>query len=155
MRHPHDWVVPDNEVRYDKYDNCGMQTSPLAWIKNGGHGETALCKVGGQRRRQHLRRAQATKAQRREFTIYGDTLKRVESFKYLGRWMSEDDQDGRAVRAQLTNARKTWARLSNVLCGKYASPRVCEKLYKSVIQAVLLFDSKIWCLSPALVARLD
>jgi hypothetical protein len=148
-------VIPDGEVRYQKCDNCGMQTSPLAWIKNGGHGTTKLCLAGGERRQQHLRRAEATQAQRREFVISGDTLKRAESFKYLGRWLSEDDHDGRAVRAQLTKARTTWARLGKVLRGEYASPRICGKFYKSVIQAVLLFGSETWCLTPALQARLD
>ena len=47
LRHPHDWAVPDGEVRYNKCENCGMQTSPLAWVKNGGHSNTALCKTGG------------------------------------------------------------------------------------------------------------
>ena len=86
LRHPHDWVIPDGEVRYLKCDNCGMQTSPLAWTKNGGHATTKLCRAGGERRQQHLRRAAATQAQRREFVISGDTLKRAESFKYLGHY---------------------------------------------------------------------
>ncbi len=95
------------------------------------------------------------KAQRKEFVIRGDTLKRAKSFKYLGRWMGKDDHDGRAVRAQLLKACKVWARLGNVLKGENVLLRVSGMFFKAVVQAVLLFRSKTWYLIPALLARLD
>ncbi|EJK70137.1 hypothetical protein THAOC_08530 [Thalassiosira oceanica] len=41
----------------------------------------------------------------REFTAYGETLERVEAFKYLGRLMAMDDNDMHAVRHNLKKAR--------------------------------------------------
>ena len=42
----------------------------------------------------------------REFQVYRDTLRRVEAFKYLGRWLSQEDSDNMAVSAQMTKARR-------------------------------------------------
>ena len=58
------------------------------------------------------------------FTINGDELEQVEVFKYLGRLLSNVDDDAPTVRAQLGKARRVWARVGNVLRGENASPRV-------------------------------
>ena len=102
-----------------------------------------------------MRRAAAALAQKREFRVYGDTLRRVESFKYLGRWLSQADDDARAARAQLVKARRVWARLGKVLQTENASPRTSGKFYRAVVQAVLLYGSETWCAGPALLARLE
>ncbi len=75
------------------------------------HRQSATCLESGEQQQQHIGRADSVRAQRREFTIRGDTLKQAQSFKYLGRWMGNDDHGGHAVQAQLLKARKVWARL--------------------------------------------
>ena len=102
LRHPFDEVVPDGEVFCGKCESCGMQTTPRAW--NMGHAQSATCREMAARRVQHFNRAKAARAQRREFVINGDTLRQAESFKYLGRWLGQDDLDSHAVRAQLIKA---------------------------------------------------
>ena len=153
LRHPWDRVYIPAEGMYPKCDNCGMQTNPLAFGR--GHLQSQTCTGMGERRRQHERRAVAARAQRREFRIYGDLLNRVEKFKYLGRWLSQDDSDARAVRAQLVKARRVWARLGRVLRSENAPPQICGMFYRGVVQAVLLFGSETWALGPALLARLE
>ena len=39
--------------------------------------------------------------------------------------------------------------------GENTSPRVCGMFYKAVVQVILLYGSETWCLSPALLARLE
>ena len=48
----------------------------------------------------------------------GDVLERVEVFRYLGRLLSQDDDDIQAVRSQLCKARGTWAQIGQVLWGE-------------------------------------
>ena len=93
---------------------------------------------------QHEAAVAAGQALHQRFTIYGEELERVEVFKYLGRLLSMDDNDGPAIRANLTKARKTWARISRVLREDSVPPRVAGMFYKAVIQAVLLYGSESW-----------
>ncbi len=90
-----------------------------------------------------------------QFTVHGDALEKVKVFKYLGRMMVEDDNDVQAVRHQLRKARGTWAHIGQVLRSKNTTPRVEAKFYKAVVQAVLLYDSKTWNLTKAVLARLE
>ena len=82
-------------------------------------------------------------------------LKRVEVFKYLGHLKSMDDEDGPAVNANLRKARRAWARLSKVLRGKNAAPGTSASFYRATVQAVLLFSSETWSVTPSLVKRLE
>jgi hypothetical protein len=82
-------------------------------------------------------------------------LERVEVFRYLGRLLSQDDGDIQAVRSQLCKARRTWARVGQVLRRGNAPPRVSAKFYKAIVQSVLLYRSETWVLSSAVLARLE
>jgi hypothetical protein len=69
--------------------------------------------------------------------------------------MAQDDNVVHAVRHQLRKARGTWARVGQVLRSKNATPPVAAKFYKAVVQAVLLYGSKTWNLTKAVLARLE
>ena len=43
----------------------------------------------------------------------------------------------------------------NVLKGENASPKVCAKFYRAVVQAVLLFGSETWNLSESMIRQLE
>jgi hypothetical protein len=94
-------------------------------------------------------------ALRQQFMVHGDVLDRVEVFWYLGRLLSQDDDDIQVVRSQLCKARGTWARIGQVLRRENAPPRVSAKFYKAIVQSVLLYGSETWVLSPAAMARLE
>ena len=77
-------------------------------------------------------------------------------FRYLGACLlSQDDNDIQAVRGQLCKARGMWARVGQVLRKENSPPRVSTKFYKAIVQSVLLYGSKTWVLSPAVMARLE
>ena len=59
------------------------------------------------------------------------------------------------MRANLKKARKSWAWVSHVLRAENASPEASGVFYKATVQAVLLFGSETWKLSPASLKSLE
>ncbi len=90
-----------------------------------------------------------------QFRIHGDVLKQVEVYKYLGRMMAQDDDDAQAIRAQLRKARATWAWVGKVLRGENTPPTIAAKFYLAVVQAILLYGSETWVISPQAMAQLE
>ena len=74
--------------------------------------------------------------------MYGETIKSVSEFKYLGRILAATDDDWPAVVGNLGKARRSWGRLSRVLSREGADPKVSRAFYIAVTQAVLLFGSE-------------
>ncbi len=66
--------------------------------------------------------------------------------------MAQDDDDTQAVRAQLRKARATWARVGKVLRGENMPPTVAAKFYLAIVQAILLYGSQKWVISPEAMA---
>ena len=89
------------------------------------------------------------------FTAYGEELQRVKVFKYLRCLMAHDDNNIRAVKANLRKARKCWACVSKMLRSENATPQVYGMFCKATAQAVLLFGSETWNVSPVMLARLE
>jgi hypothetical protein len=90
-----------------------------------------------------------------QFTVHGEALEKVKVFKYLGRMMAQDNNDVQAMRYQLRKARGTWARVGQVLRSENVTPWVAAKFYKAVVQALLLYSSKTWNLTTAVLAWLE
>ena len=86
-------------------------------------------------------------ATRVSFKVGGEPIKRVSVFKYLGRLLSEDDDDNHAALRQLHRAKEKWRRFSAVLRSQGATPRTRGYFYKAVVQAVLLYGSESWTLT--------
>jgi hypothetical protein len=153
--HPQDLVVilSERSVPLPKCKRCGMQTEVGALY--GRHRHTRLCQEGWDKKKQHEAAEAAQIALTRTFTAYGEDLERVEVLKYLGRLVAYDDNDSQAMRSNLKTARKSWAQVSRVLRAENASPKVCCVFYKATIQAVLLFGSETWKLSPSSLKSLE
>ncbi len=115
---------------------------------NGGHHRTELYQRGWERKRQHAAAVRSQEALERSFTAYGEELEIVEVFKYLGRLISYDDANNQAMRSNLRKARGCWAWILRVLRAENATARTCRIFYKATVQAVLLYGSKTWNLSP-------
>ncbi len=113
-----------------------------------------FCIEGGKHRASQERRVLALLAVQQEFQVYEELLERVKTFKYLGRQLSMTDDNAPAVCTQMAKARGVWARVSVVLKGENASPKVCRMFYREVVQSVLLYVSKSWVLNPAFLVWL-
>ena len=66
----------------------------------------------------------------------------MELFKYLGRLLAMDDNDVKAIRANLKKAQKCWKMLSRFPRAENMDAQVCGMFYKAVVQAVLLLGSE-------------
>ena len=89
-------------------------------------------------RRRHRVADEGARAMQRTFTAYGEKLRRVDRFKYLGRMLSYDDSDTPAIRRNLQRARAAWGRLSAVIAKEEVPPPVAGMFYQAVVAAVLL-----------------
>ncbi len=128
-----------------------MQVHPLY----PRHRFSKECQVGVERRQQQEAVVTAVLALHQQFTIHGDVFERVEVYKYLRQMMAQDDNDTQAVRAQLWKARTAWAWVGKVLWSENTSPIVAAKFYLAVVQAILLYGSKTWVISPHAMACLE
>jgi hypothetical protein len=130
-----------------------MQTERGALL--GRHQHTQLCREGWDKKVQHEAAETARVALSQSFTAYGDELERVEVFKYLGWLLAYDDNNTQAMQGNLKKARKSWGWVSRILRAENASPKVCGVFYIPIVQAVLLFGSETWKLSPLSLKSLE
>ena len=70
------------------------------------------------------------------FYVGGQEIRRVDEFIYLGRVLSEDDDDSWAIEANLKKARAKW------VTRERASRRVMAYFYKAIVQSILLFGAE-------------
>ncbi len=146
--HPQDLIVIPIEgtALLPKCKRCGMQTE--VGTLYGRHQCTRLCQEGWDRKEQWEAAEAARMALTRTFRAYRKDLERVEMFKYLGQLLAYNDNNSQVVRSNLKKAHKSWAQVSRVLRAENASPKACDVFYKANVQAVLLFGSEMWRLSP-------
>ena len=109
--------------------------------------------------RDRRRRAAALEDSRwaRDFVFYArhKPLETVREFKYLGRIVSNDNNDWPAVLRNLKRARSKWAMIRKVLVRDQANPRVAGYFYKAVVQAVLLYGCESWVITDSVLKRLE
>ena len=60
------------------------------------------------------------------------------------------DDDWTSVVGNLRKARKSWARMESILGREGDIPRVSGMFLKAVVQAVLLFGSETWVITPCM-----
>ena len=63
---------------------------------------------------------------------------------YLGRLLSNDDDDSTAINSNLRKARARWGKLVNILKREGANAIIMSKFYMTIVQAVLLYGSDSW-----------
>ena len=111
--------------------------------------------MGAEQKRRRLAEAETRGVSERAFGAYGEPIKNVSAFKYMGRGLKAVDYDWLAVVVNLGKARKSCGRLSWVLGREGADPKVLGIVYKAVAQAVLLFGAKTWVLTQRMEKALE
>ena len=87
--------------------------------------------------------------------VYGEQLQAVPSFKYLGRILTEGDDEWPAVARNLEKSQKSWGRLQGILSREGATKRVSGHFFKAVVQQVLLFGAETWVMTPWIERELE
>ena len=60
---------------------------------NGRHKTTEMCRIGADKKRRRLEEAEVRDSAEMAFEVYGGQLQTVSWFKYLGRILTEGDDD--------------------------------------------------------------
>ena len=83
----------------------------------------------------------------RVFHAYGENMRAVTEFRYLGRVLTDTDDDWPEVAGNIRKAQASWGRLARVLGREGTDPKVSRSFYTSVTQQVLLFGAELWVLT--------
>ena len=90
-----------------------------------------------------------------EFTANGERIERVEEFRYLGRILTESDDDSKCIQEQLRKARgRCWC-IAKLLKREAANPFKMGRFYMAVFQVVLLYRSEPWAVSQKNMGALE
>ena len=114
-----------------------------------------MCSSGAEKKRRRLAEAEVRDSVEMAFEVYGEQLQAVPSFKYLGRILTEGDNDWPAVAGNLGKARKSWGILQGILSREGATKRVSGNFFKAVVQQMLLFGAETWVVSPRIERALS
>ena len=74
---------------------------------DGRHKITAMCRSRAERKRRRLAETEVRENTEMAFEVYGEQLQTVPSFKYMGRILTEGDDDWPAVAGNLGKSRKS------------------------------------------------
>ena len=146
-------MLEEGNFTHPRCARCDMLV--LRRTLNGRHPATAQCARGAERKRRRLAEAEMRVSSERAFEAYGEPIKNVSAFRYLGRVLTDGDDECLAVVGNLGKARKSWGRLSWVLGREGADSKVSGNFYKAVAQAVLLFGAETWVLTQRMEKELD
>ncbi len=105
--HSKDTVEIPREGTFPWCKHCTMQCN----LQSPQHIHTQVCLLGVEQRTQWDSAITAALALRKLFCVEGELLEKVDSFRYLGRILVQDDDDVRAVRNQIKKAWGLWARV--------------------------------------------
>ena len=114
-----------------------------------------MCRKGQRRRENERKQEKQDESENVRFEVDGKTIKRVKAFTYLGRILSEDDDDTKCITTQIARARAKWWRIAKILKSKGANAKIMGKFYKAVIQAVLLYGAESWVLTKESTRKLN
>ena len=114
-RHVHDTVVilEEGNLPLPRCPRCDLQVSRKAL--NERHLESSQCKTGTERKRRRLSEAELGILSEKVFHAYGTKMRAVTELKYLGRVLTNTDDDLPAVAGNITKAWASWGRLARIL----------------------------------------
>ena len=145
-RHPSDTVAVRGTA-FSKCQLCGLQVSPTV-LGTPKHKTSKNYRRMAAMRHKHTIAEAGARALDHRFTAYGDELRRVDFFKYLGRLLAYNDCDSRVIHYNLRRARGVWGRISKVIAKESVPPTVAGMFYQAVVASVLLYGSKTWVVPP-------
>ena len=82
-----------------------------------------------------------------KFYVKGKEIERVRHFRYLGRILTEDDNDTPCIDFNLKKARGQWNSIAKILKREGANAKCMARFYITVVQSVLLYGADSWTVS--------
>ena len=152
-RHIDDIIIIRQEGLLPQCVECGLFQKN---VNSSQHLNSEECKkYAAIKRNTYLDKCNAN-AENVCFNINGEEIKKVNQFKYLGRILSNKDDDMIAIEKQLMKAKMTWGRIGKIIKRRTNSnPKIMSIFYKVIIQSVLLYGSESWVLTDRMQTRLN
>ena len=117
---------------------------------NQAHPVSAMCRRGTRRKQRRLLVDYTEEQMGRVFPAYGTPLTVVSLFQYLLQKLLSTENDRTAVERNLRRERGNRVSLAKILGREGTYKITTGRFYVAVVQAVLLFGSKTWVLTPQL-----
>ena len=149
LKHPLADIVITGDEQAEKCELCGMKARNM-----GRHRNSVTCRKGQERRSFERRQDEQKEAEGVEIKMNGITIERVREFKYLGRILTEDDNDTPCIEDRLKKARRQWNCVAKILKQEGADAKTMAKFYIAVVQAVLLYGADSWVVKKGDMNRL-
>ena len=122
-------ILEEGNLPHPICENCDMF---VPWqALNGCHKSTKMCRSGTSRKRRRLAEAELRKSTEMAFEVYRQQIQSVPWFTYLGRVITEGDDDWPAVAGNLAKVWKSWGRLQGILRREGATKRVSGTFFHS------------------------
>ena len=132
-----------------KCEKCGMYSANVE-----RHQKTKTClRLRTKRENERLQDLQA-RGEEVRILVKGKEIERVDEFTYLGRVLTSDDDDTKAIDNQLKKARKKWNSIASILKREGANAKTMATFYRTIVQAVLLYGAESWCVSKTNLRKL-
>ena len=141
FRHPNDIIIIEQEGKLPRCERCCM------FVSKPHAKDNDLCLQGAEKKEKRILDARRTLAKGIRFHIQGQEVEDVADFKYLGRWLSDNDSDLKAIRSNIKKAQAKWASLSRLFVRQGANVKMMAQFYLTVVQNVLLFGAETWTLT--------
>ena len=152
-RHPNDIIIIEEEGLLPQCELCGLFQKNVHTEK---HRTSADCKHFQESKMKRKQETMQQSAKSIEFFMGGRQINKVKIFKYLGRMITDEDDDLPAMELQLKKARGAWGRIGKILKKKTKSnPKVMATFYKVIIQSILLYGSESWIMNDYMKAKLN
>ena len=84
-------ILEEGNLPHPRCTNCDIFV--LWWALNGRHKSTEMCRGRADKKRQRLAEAEVRDSAEMAFEVYGKQIQTVTRFKYLGRILTEGDDD--------------------------------------------------------------
>jgi hypothetical protein len=131
--HPMANIIIENEGPLPRCTLCKM------FVTNAEtHGKTQICNILQERRQNEELVKQNMHDNQQDIKIGNETIEKVDSFLYLGRWMMVNDSDEMASISNIRKAQNKWRRIFPILTKEGANPKTMTPFYKAVVLSSLL-----------------
>ena len=119
------------------------------------HQASQTCKKLTSRRQHEIRQNAQAQANDVVFTVNGKAVEEVHEFKYLGRIISDDDDDTKCIFENLKKAKNRWNCIAKILKREGANAVCMSRFYLTIVQAVLLYGADSWTITKPNMKKLE
>ena len=146
-------IIEEGNEPLPRCIKCGIFQSDVG-IR---HQSTKTCKAFAMRvENQNKYKCNKVAAESVKFTVFDEQIEQVQEFKYLGRPVTDTDDDLKAVLHNLTKAMRSWGNIHRLLSqDKKRDVKIVTSIYRSIVLSQLLYGSETWVVSPKLIKILE